>query len=425
MLDMDTFGDGVSRTFVVPNPGGKTSPVTGATVQAAFFNAPDELPPASNVLMQVASPVLNMIYQVRTLVHNSDPSQLRNYLIDEIKKFEQRAKAEFISPDIVATARYCLCTVIDETAAQTPWGGGGVWAKFSLLVTFHNETWGGEKFFQILAQIAHTPAVHRDLIELLYCCISLGFEGRYKIVTNGASQLELLRRRLIEILNDVKGEKEKSFSLHWQGIVKPRPPVWTILPVWVSALFCCMGAAILFIFLTYKLSDASDRVFSQIIATPIPVISVSAKRLPSTEGQITILLQDEIAKGLVYVHESTGIALVTLVGDGLFSSGSIAISPLYAPIIKKIGFGINQYGKGAVISGYTDNTPIRSARFPSNWHLSVERANAVSSQLKTIVNGSLNVQGLGEADPVATNSTVEGRALNRRVEIRVFLNAVK
>ena len=80
-------------------------------------------------------------------------------------------------------------------------------------MTFHNETWGGEKFFQILAKVSQSPALHRDLIELMFFCISLGFEGRYKIVPKGHSQLELLRRRLADMLADLKGEK--SNSIFW------------------------------------------------------------------------------------------------------------------------------------------------------------------------------------------------------------------
>lgn len=426
MVDLDALGGGSSRTFVVPNPGGKARANAEPRADESFYSAPDEALQASNPLLRLANPLLNMIYQVRTLVHNSDPANLRNFLIEEIKKFEQRAKAEFIAAETIAAARYCLCTVIDETAAQTPWGGGGVWAKYSLLVTFHNEAWGGEKFFQILARVTQTPAVHRDLIELMFFCISLGFEGRYKIVPNGHSQLELLRLRLAEIIGELKGEREKSLSPHWQGIVKPRPPIWTLLPVWVSALFCCIVAATLFVLFAFKLSDQSDRVFAKILQAPVPVLKEVVVPA-SIEGKITALLQEEIAQKLVTVHESAGVAVVTLMGDGLFPSGSITLSPGYEPVIRKISQAITDFGKAATVSGHTDNVPIRSARFPSNWHLSVERARAVAASLESNpgFQHPLKVQGLGEAEPLAANTTAEGRALNRRVEVQILLNSAK
>ena len=54
-------------------------------------------------------------------------------------------------------ARYVLCTMIDEAAADTPWGGSGVWGRHSLLAMFHNETEGGEKVFQLMARLAEKP----------------------------------------------------------------------------------------------------------------------------------------------------------------------------------------------------------------------------------------------------------------------------
>ncbi len=425
MLDIDSFGVNTSRTFVVPNPGGRSKVATEAPVLNSFFNESDEVFSGSNPLLAVANPILNMIYQVRTLVHNPDPSQLRNYLIEEIKKFEARAKAEAILPEHITAARYCLCTVIDETAAQTPWGGGGVWPRYSLLVTFHNETWGGEKFFQILAKVSQTPALHRDLIELMFFCISLGFEGRYKIVPNGNSQLELLRRRLADMLADLKGEKIKALSSHWMGYAKPRTAIWTVLPVWVSALFCVIVGAVLFIYFALKLSVYSDSLFAQIVALPIP--KVVAAPVAQADNPISLMLQEEVRQQLVRVNESAGAAVVTLMGDGLFESGSATISASYLKVINKIADAVNRYGKGALISGHTDNVPIRTARFPSNWHLSVDRAGSVARQLQTSLLGDrlIEVQGLGDAEPLAENNTKEGRSLNRRVEIKIVLASSK
>ncbi len=206
MTDANPFDAGSDRTFVMPNPGGEaTSAEPRGRVPLPRADA-NEVHSGSNPLVAAANPLLNMIYQIRTLVHNSDPARLCEFLAEEVRRFEARAKHQGISQEHLMAARYCLCTVLDETAAQTPWGGSGIWSRHSLLVTFHNETWGGEKFFQLLAKLAQSPSQHIDLLELMYYCISFGFEGRYRITTNGQSQLETLRRRLAEDRKREQGE---------------------------------------------------------------------------------------------------------------------------------------------------------------------------------------------------------------------------
>src|SRR6202035_4000207 len=77
-------------------------------------------------------------------------------------------------------------------------------------------------------------------------------------------------------------------------------------------------------------------------------------------------------------------------------------------------------GKIRVV-GHTDNTPIKNVRFPSNWHLSVERAKAVAALLKLGLHqpDRIDVDGKGPDVPIASNATPGGRAKNRRVEVMI------
>ena len=76
-----------------------------------------------------------------------------------------------------------------------------------------------------------------------------------------------------------------------------------------------------------------------------------------------------------------------------------------------------------LVVGHSDNTPIRSVRFPSNWHLSTARAEAVSERLSRNIQGRrLRAEGRAESEPIAPNDSAEGRARNRRVDVHVLLN---
>jgi type VI secretion system protein ImpK len=96
----------------------------------------------------------------------------------------------------------------------------------------------------------------------------------------------------------------------------------------------------------------------------------------------------------------------------------------FAPLITKIASVIEKEPGTVKVVGHTDSAPIRSVRFPSNFHLSVERAKAVAALLKQQLSKPERVEteGKGADIPIATNARPEGRAKNRRVEILVQRN---
>ena len=116
--------------------------------------------PARNPLVAAAKPLLNLIPRCARRPASRPRRAARVRWSQQIQAFERAPRAPACRHEKVVGARYCLCTVLDETVAETPWGGSGVWSRHSLLVTFHNEAWGGEKFFQLLAKLAQNPQQH-------------------------------------------------------------------------------------------------------------------------------------------------------------------------------------------------------------------------------------------------------------------------
>ena len=112
--------------------------------------------------------------------------------------------------------------------------------------------------------------------------------------------------------------------------------------------------------------------------------------------------------------------VLVLDGAALFESGSADISPEAVPFLKKI-LKLIQAGSCPVrVEGHTDNVPISTEKFPSNWELSTTRAvNIVRffCERGNIAPERLSAVGYGELRPLASNDTAEGRARNRRVEI--------
>jgi len=145
--------------------------------------------PGLNPLLQLATPLLVLAQRLRSTVGIPDVGGLRRQIFEDVRAFEQRARAAGVPAEDVLAARYALCTALDEAVLNTPWGAHSEWAAQTLLIAFHREAFGGEKFFQILERISADPRRYIDLMELMYACVALGFEGRFRLEERGASQL--------------------------------------------------------------------------------------------------------------------------------------------------------------------------------------------------------------------------------------------
>src|SRR5690606_2760817 len=107
----------------------------------------------------------------------------------------------------------------------------------SLLSQFHNETWGGEKFFLMLDRAIREPARNLALLEFLYVCLALGFEGKYRVLERGRAQLDQVRDNLYRTLRQVRGEYERELSPHWRGVEDRRSRLARFVPLWAVAAF--------------------------------------------------------------------------------------------------------------------------------------------------------------------------------------------
>ena len=368
----------------------------------------------SNLLVTAANPVLNLVPHIRGMAELEDAGQLRQFLIEQIQEFERRARDLGIAPETVIGGRYCLCTLLDETAAQTPWGGSGLWSRHSLLVTFHNETWGGEKFFQLLSKLAQNPKQYRDLLSLMYYCISLGLEGRFRIIDNGRAQLETLRQRLWQILRELGVGSDDSLSPHCKGVSGKGMQRWRLIPIWVVAGVAALVATGCFLWFAFLLSQRQEALFTRISALHL--------NSPVVTQRFSKFLDPEIREGLVTVNEQGDRSTIILRGDGLFASGSTTVMPDYLPVLVRVADALATRQGKVVVSGFTDNVPIRTARYPSNSELSRERAEQVAAILlnRGVPARRISAQGVGNADPIADNASAEGRARNRRVEVVLF-----
>jgi len=231
--------DDPDATMMIPKPGGRRAAAPSPSASqamtldtaAVLSDVEDGAAVGMNPLVANASVLLNTVPTIRRSMHHPDPAGLREYLLRAITEFEQRARAAGASPEHVLISRYALCTMIDEAVANMPWGASPEWVQQSLLVTLHREGFGGEKFFQLLEKAMEDPRRNIDLLELMYVCIALGFQGRYSVIENGRQQLDALRDRLHNVIRRERGEFERDLSGKWKGVQRVAKPLMRRLSV--------------------------------------------------------------------------------------------------------------------------------------------------------------------------------------------------
>ena len=227
---------------------------------SAYFSTSNGLNPLTNA----ASTLIAVFEKTRQSVSHPDVGGLHQRLVNEVKTFEKTAKEAGIKPEIVLSARYCICAALDEAVMNTPWGSESAWPQRTLLSVFHNEASGGEKFFLILDRMKQQPGENLDILELMYIFLSLGFEGKYRAIHRGRDMIEQLREELYTIIRRQRGEYERSLSPSWQGLGKTRNSLAQYIPMWVVASI--VGAVLVIAYSGFRvwLYDSSSPVVEQL-----------------------------------------------------------------------------------------------------------------------------------------------------------------
>ena len=132
------------------------------------------------------------------------------------------------------------------------------------------------------------------------------------------------------------------------------------------------------------------------------------------------VMQEELETGQIELVAQGKFLVFRIREQGSFKSGEADVQPGFRPVLGKIKDLLNQTQGRITVAGHTDNRPIRTRRFPSNWELSSARAAAVARELlidNTLDVGRLRIVGHGANIPVKENDSRANRAYNRRVEI--------
>jgi type VI secretion system protein ImpK len=435
------------RTVIRPAPGGRSArpapaaaappPPMTAPLTAAPLDATIELPNVgATPLVAAAQPLLQLMARLRNTVSQPDPGELRERAVAAMRRFEQEARAAEVPMDQLRPAHYALCAGLDDVVLNTPWGSQGGWANRSLISTFHQEVQSGERFFSLLQKLQQSPGTSLPVLELMYLVLALGFQGRYRLSPRGPAEIDRVREELHAIIARQRGAvPDPALSARWRGVAAPYRPAKARVPIWVmgSAVAAMLGG--LFVWLSGGLEAETDGLLARAQAAPpaaMPQIArVAPVRppppppppaeppAPGTLDKLRAFLAPEIQQGIVAVRGTDAAPLIRIRNRGMFPSGSATLTPTFLPIMARIGEALRDEPGPVLVIGHSDNQPIRTVRFPSNFALSASRAEAARDAILRGLGdpARISFEGRADTEPVADNNTADGREANRRIEV--------
>ena len=398
----------------IATPAQPAQPPTGP--RAPALRVDELVAPNSNPIMRAAGPLLQLLGRLRVALLRASFASLMGQVAEAIEFFEKDVRSAGVSEQQANSAKYVLCATADDIVQHIPTDDRHVWTQYSMLSRFFGERIGGVRFFEILEHTKLDPLVNYPLLELQHACLALGFQGQYRAAPAGQVTLGQIQRNLYETLRRVRPKVARDLSPRWQGQAlaaissRLRIPVWIVAAVVAALLFA------LFVILRILLSGDTENAAAMTMTLHEPgIVEIKRKVIAPPPPPPPPPEPPPRIDACVDAIPTPNMIVLRLCDSITFEPGQAVVKDSFKPVAAKIVAYLNDQPGKIRIVGHTDSTPIKNVRFPSNWHLSMERAKAVAALLKEGLSdpNRVEVDGKGPDVPIATNATPEGRAKNR------------
>lgn len=215
-------------------------------------------------LVTAAAPMLSFGHLMRNSIQQIDADALKNELIEKINKFESYANSLGCEENSILTGRYILCSYLDESVLSTPWGCESNWSAKPLLVLFHKDSWGGEKFFTLLERLLAQPNNNRELLQLMQLCLAFGFKGKYGVDKQGQYALKQIEHEIAQTLQRGKPRSDNALSSNWRGEKTRAPRLAKFIPPWVIVAITALLLLLIYSGYSYTINSSTEPLIERI-----------------------------------------------------------------------------------------------------------------------------------------------------------------
>ncbi|WP_175652756.1 type IVB secretion system protein IcmH/DotU [Pseudomonas sp. Marseille-P9899] len=217
-----------------------------------------------NPLIDAAQPMLGLVIRLRRLDRCEDIPALYSTVRDQITALSEEVRQRGYDGATQLAYRYALCAFIDEAVMATEWGRASLWRERSLLSYHHNETWGGEKFFTVLARMQIDPARYRDVLEFKYLCLCLGFQGKYGQQHNNKDVLNGVIGKLHRILRAQRGDSPERLIDPPDNVASRRYRLARQWPLWTPWAIAGVVLFAAYLYFSISLGSTTEEVLKSL-----------------------------------------------------------------------------------------------------------------------------------------------------------------
>lgn len=394
-------------------------------IEALSLYTPLTTANTANPLVAAGTPLLILLGRLRTESASVPTQALYDHIVQGIAAFDQSVQAMHVDQHDAQVAKYALCGTIDDIVMNVPDIDHAVWARQALVARVFKTRDAKVGFFQEAQKAIQSPAHRYNLLEFMLICLNIGFEGQYREKPGGAADLTSIRSAILETLRRARPQEGRHLSPSWVPVALKAGGRLRAVPIWALTSMALLALVAFFATLSTVLNRDGTALAETLYALHPAQTPIALERAPgpvfvapaSQFERLSDGLAEDLSAERLELSQQGDFIVIRLGNARLFESGSSVVNPSFAPLAARIASVLDGETGPLRVIGYTDS----QGAFSANMQLSIERAESVADLLREGLADPLrlSVEGWGETDPIADNSSVEGRAKNRRVEIKL------
>ncbi len=241
-----------------PAPAASTASAQEQTPEPAYQGYPAD--PAfqlrggcANLMLDAAAPLFGLVMRLRTLDELPNIKDVHQQVRIQIDSIREEIRQHGYEPAQLLAYSYGLCLYIDEAVMDRPWGKSSCWSHEPLLSIFHDETWGGEKFFTVLSRLMQEPKRYQDVLEFMYFALCLGLKDKYAIAPKGEESLNALIHQLHGIIRELRGPTPEEVCDPYTNVAPKNFRMSRIWPWWSPLVISAIAMAVAYGIYSYRL----------------------------------------------------------------------------------------------------------------------------------------------------------------------------